>query len=37
MAVSNYTPNPCKYRIDQLDNVVYVVNKESIGGIKAYG
>lgn len=34
MAVSNYTPNPCKYRIDQLDNVVYVVNKESIGGIK---
>lgn len=34
MAVSNYTPNPCKYRIDELDNVVYVVNKDEIGGIK---
>ena len=34
MAVSNYTPNKCKYRIDELDNVVYVVNKGSIGGIK---
>lgn len=34
MAVSNYTPNKCKYRIDELDNVVYIVNKEGIGGIK---
>ena len=33
MAVSNYIPYPCQYKIDQLDNVVYIVNKEGIGSI----
>ena len=33
MAVSNYIPYGCQYKIDKLDNVVYIVAKNEIGGI----
>ncbi len=33
MAVTNYTIDNCKYRIDQLEKVVYMIGKSSIGSI----
>ena len=33
MSITNYTPNKCKYSIDKLDNVVFLVNKDAIGSI----
>lgn len=32
--VSEYKNNECKYRIDKLDNVVYLVNEQSLRNIK---
>jgi len=34
MAVSNYIPYGCQYKIDKLDNVVYIVAKNEIGSIR---
>ena len=33
MAVSTYNNNNCKYRIDKLDNVVYLISEDDLGNI----
>jgi len=35
MIINNYSINTCRYRIDKLDKVVYMVSKESLGKISA--
>lgn len=37
MSVSNYIPNNCKYRLDKLDKVVWLLEKELIGRITVDG
>ena len=34
MSVSNYKPNQCLYRIDQLDDVVYLFPENALRNIK---
>lgn len=34
MSVSQYKPNACTYRIDKLDNVVYLIPEEALRNIK---
>ena len=34
MSVSNYKPNECTYRIDKLDNVVYLIPEAALRNIK---
>lgn len=37
MSVSNYIIDKCKYRIDKLEKVVYMLNKESLGAFSENG